>query len=29
MPKDEDKSNTDYETHSFILLGKTGSGKSI
>ena len=28
MPKDEDKSNTDYETHSFILLGKTGAGKS-
>ena len=29
MPTDENKSNTDYETHSFILLGKTGAGKSI
>ena len=28
MPTDENKSNTDYETHSFILLGKTGAGKS-
>ena len=27
MPTDKNKSNTDYETHSFILLGKNRTRK--